>query len=252
MIRKGLLACAIAGAIAASASVQADDRGRHDDDDGYRSDDRGRHDDDDHRYGSDDRGNHRGDRDHHNRGGSNTGPFGFEPIAGSAAGDGTDFDQAAPWIIPEGFEQQIVLGGDEGTYGRGGRNIYFDPTVGNGNSNDWHDMNTVNESGRMAGRYLYRTHEVRGNAERGGTVSVIDLWTGNSRIVAEDPTFDALDGIEWTPWGTILFAEEVTNGRLFEIVLDHRDPMKAREVIDRPAVGRVAHEGVQVGPDGAV
>jgi hypothetical protein len=173
------------------------------------------------------------------------GPFRFEPIAGSAAGDGSDYVASAPWIIPEGFSQSIVA--DESSL-----NIYLEDTIGNGNSNDWHDMNTVNETGRHAGRYLYRTHEVRGNAERGGAVSVVDLKTGFANVLTEDPTYDALDGIEWTPWGTILFAEEVTDGRLLEIVLDKHNPMLAQEVIDRPAVGRIAHEGIAMGPDGEV
>jgi secreted PhoX family phosphatase len=167
------------------------------------------------------------------------------PIAGSAAGDGTDFDPGAPWIVPDGFTQYTVS--DETDL-----DIYKDPTQSGGRSNDWHDMNTVNETGRHAGRYLYRTHEVRGNAERGGTVSVVDLQTRVTKVIAEDPSYDALDGIEWTPWGTILFAEEVTGGRLFEIVLDKKDPTGVAAVIDRPAVGRLAHEGIAVGPDGAV
>jgi len=177
--------------------------------------------------------------------GSSTGPFGFEPISGSAKGDGSDYDASAPWIIPEGFEQYVVSNESD-------LDIYTQATIGNGNSNDWNDMNTVNETGKHAGRYLYRTHEVRGNSERGGAVSVVDLKTGDARVLAEDPSYDALDGIEWTPWGTILFAEETTGGRLFEIVLDSKDPTKASAVIDRPAVGRVAHEGIAVGSDGAV
>jgi sugar lactone lactonase YvrE len=203
-MKRGLIACAVAGAIAAAGGASA------------------------------------GPKDSK----SETGPFGFEPIPGSAEGDGSDFDPAAPWIIPAGFEQYIVS--DESDI-----DIYLDPTIGS-NSNDWHDMNTVNETGRHAGRYLYRTHEVRGNAERGGAVSVVDLLTGDHEVIAEDPTYDALDGIEWTPWGTILFAEETTGGRLLEIILDKENPMEAAAVVDRPAVGRLAHEGIAVGPDGSV
>ncbi|MCB1672217.1 MAG: DUF839 domain-containing protein, partial [Pseudomonadales bacterium] len=176
--------------------------------------------------------------------GSDTGPFGFTPIEKSAVGNGSDFDPAAPWLIPEGFVQYIVS--DESDL-----DIYTEPTTGP-NSNDWHDMNTVNETGKHAGRFLYRTHEVRGNEERGGAVSVVDLDTGISTVIAEDPTYDALDGIEWTPWGTVLFAEETTGGRLFEMVVDQHDPTVALDVIERPAVGSLAHEGVQVGVDSSV
>ncbi|MDA0677056.1 MAG: DUF839 domain-containing protein [Chloroflexi bacterium] len=166
----------------------------------------------------------------------NNGPFAFEPIAQSAAAG--QYDSSAPWIIPAGFSQYVVS--DESDL-----NIY------DGGRDDWQDMNTVNETGFQAGRYMYRTHEVRGQAE-GGSVSVVDLKTGETRILAQDPSWDALDGIEWTPWGTILFAEETTGGRLFEIILAKNDPMTAAAVIDRPAVGRLAHEGIQVGPDGSV
>ena len=177
--------------------------------------------------------------------GSGTGSFQFDPIAGSAAGDGSDFDPAAPWILPDGFEQFVVS--DESDL-----DVYVEPTDSDGRSNDLNDMNTVNETGKHAGRYLYRTHEVRGNDERGGSVSVVDLKTGEARVLAEDPTWEALDGITWTPWGTVLFAEETTDGRLFEIVLDPKDPMTATAVLDRPAVGRLAHEGIQIGSDGSV
>lgn len=169
-------------------------------------------------------------------GGFDTGPFGFEPIEASA--DSADWNPAAPWLLPEGFSQARVSGEDA-------LNIY------DGGRDDWNDMNTVNETGRQAGRYLYRTHEVRGLPE-GGAVSVVDLQTGAAKVIAQDPSWTALDGIEWTPWGSILFAEETTGGRLFEIVLDKNDPTTAAAVIDRPAVGRLAHEGVQVGVDGSV
>jgi secreted PhoX family phosphatase len=61
-----------------------------------------------------------------------------------------------------------------------------------------------------------------------------------------------LDGIRWTPWGTILFAEETYEGRLFEIVLDPNDLMSAVDVIDRPAVGRLAHEGIDLDAEGNI
>ncbi len=166
---------------------------------------------------------------------SETGPFGFSPIAASA--DKVNWNPGSPWVIPEGFSQSIVS--DESDL-----NIYGD------GHDDWNDMNTVNETGRMAGRYLYRTHEVRNHPE-GGVVSVVDLKTGAASILTQDVSYNALDGIRWTPWGTILFAEETAGGRLFEIVLDKKD-LTQGTVYDRPAVGRLAHEGIEVGPDGAV
>jgi secreted PhoX family phosphatase len=114
---------------------------------------------------------------------------------------------------------------------------------------DLTDMNTVNETRRQVGRYLYRTHEVGAN----GAVSVIDLQTGESRVLVQDPGFRRLDGLEWTPWGTLLFAEEAgPTGRLFEIVLAKNDPMSAAAVHDRPALGRMSHEGIAVDAQGNV
>jgi len=118
-------------------------------------------------------------------------------------------------------------------------------------SNDWHDMNTVNETGPVAGRYMYRTHEVRGNPD-GGAVSVVDLKTGETKLPAQDVGRHALDGIRWTPWGTVLFAEEVDGGKLLEIILDENDLMTAAEIVDRPLVGRLAHEGIDVDAKGNV
>ena len=105
------------------------------------------------------------------------GPMSFNPIAASAYGMEADAGIATtPWVIPEGYVQSIVS--DESDL-----DIYV--------ANDWHDMNTVNETGKHAGRYLYRTHEVRGGAigndgnslridgGSGGAVSVVDLKTGD-------------------------------------------------------------------------
>jgi len=164
-----------------------------------------------------------------------TGPFGFNPIDSSASS--ATWNPASPWKLPEGFSQRIVSGEAD-------LNIY------NNGRNDWNDMNAVNETGNHAGRYLYRTHEVRGVPE-GGAVSVVDLKTGEARVLAQNVTWTALDGIVWTPWGSLLMAEENTNGRLFEIVLDEHNPMYGT-VYERPAVGLLAHEGIQVGNDGAV
>lgn len=162
--------------------------------------------------------------------------FNFKPIDSSA--NSADWDSTQPWKLPEGYSQRVVS--DESAL-----NIY------DGSRDDWHDMNTVNETGPETGRYMYRTHEVRGVPE-GGAVSVVDLKTGDTRVLAQDTSWDALDGIRWTPWGTILFAEEVTNGRLLEIQLDPNNRMKAAAVVDRPAVGRLAHEGIDIDTDGNV
>jgi hypothetical protein len=167
--------------------------------------------------------------------------FNFKPIDGSA--NSADWDATAPWKLPAGFSQRVVSN-------ESNLNIYPQ------GRDDWHDMNTVNETGTMAGRFMYRTHEVRLGRDAvvdaiGGTVSVVDLKTGESKVLAQDTSYTALDGIRWTPWGTVLFAEETTGGRLFEIVLNN-DMMSAAQVIDRPQVGRLAHEGIDLDSAGNV
>ena len=162
--------------------------------------------------------------------------FNFKPIDSSA--DSANWNPESPWKIPRGFRQTVVS--DETDL-----NIY------DAGRDDWHDMNTVNETGKHAGRYLYRTHEVRDQPE-GGALSVTDLKTGKTELLAQDLTYNALDGIRWTPWGTILFAEETEGGRLLEVELDENDLMKTKTIIDRPAVGRMAHEGIDLDEAGNV
>ena len=105
----------------------------------------------------------------------------------------------------------------------------------------------------MAGRFLYRTHELRfpANQPMGGALSVIDLQTGESILLASDTTWNAVDGIRWTPWGTLLFAEETTGGRLFEAELN-ADMTSIASINERDAAGRMAHEGIDLDKNGNV
>ena len=160
------------------------------------------------------------------------GPMRFDPISGSAYGQ----ESAAwdtPFVIPDGFAQTLVS--DETVL-----DIYP------GGVDDLTDMNTVNETGRQRGRYLYRTHEVGSN----GAVSLVDLDTGATKLLAQDPGYRRLDGNRWTPWGTLLFAEETAGGRLFEVFFDKNDPTTAAEIVARPALGILAHEGIETLGDG--
>lgn len=151
--------------------------------------------------------------------------FTFTPLPGSAYGQATGA-WAEPFLLPAGFTQQLVT--DETTL-----DIYA-------GADDLTDMNTVNETGREAGRYLYRTHEVGEN----GSLSVVDLRTGESTVLVQDPGYRRLDGLEWTPWGTLLFAEETAGGRLFEAFLDPSDPTVVTRVEERTEVGILRHEGI--------
>jgi uncharacterized protein len=118
---------------------------------------------------------------------------------------------------------------------------------------DLADMNTLNESGPQKGRFLYRTHETGSNS----AVSETDLQTGVTRIVAQRADWERFDGIVWTPWNTILAAEEAvvpaapdpnvpqaTSGLVYEI-----DPATGASVA-RPAVGARSHEGLRFDKQG--
>jgi len=167
--------------------------------------------------------------------GSKSGPFGFTPIKESA--NSADWDATVPWKLPEGFTQTIVS--DE-----------TDLNVFDGRRNDWPDMNTVNESGKMMGRFMYRTHELRGQAE-GGAVSVIDLKTGETTILTQDPSYQALDGVRCTPWGTVLFAEVSAGGRLLETTLNEH-MVSAASVDARHAIRLWPHEGIDIAAESNV
>jgi hypothetical protein len=164
--------------------------------------------------------------------------FNFKALDSSA--NAADWDAAAPWKLPQGYTQRVVS--DETSL-----NIY------DGGRNDWPDMNTVNETGAMAGRYLYRTHELRfpANQPVGGALSVVDLKTGVTTLLASDASWDAVDGIRWTPWGTILFAEETDGGRLFEVELND-DLTSVSAITERGAAGHMAHEGIDLDKRGNV
>lgn len=186
------------------------------------------------------------------------GPMGFDPIAASAYAELTTDPNVLhdkPWVLPRGFKQSIVS--DESRL-----DIYA--------GSDWNDMNTVNETGKHAGRYMYRTHEVRPSANNlgaytGGAVSVVDLETGEAKVVMQRYDWEALDGIVWTPWQTLLVTEETgsvllpapefpsaVRGLVYELKMDKKDPAKAESVTVLPMLGSMAHEGIEVDAEGNV
>ena len=113
---------------------------------------------------------------------SGSGGFVFSPLAASAVCT-PGGDPAAPFVVPAGYTQRIVAS---------------EPDVP-----DAIDMNTQNETGPFAGRYLYR--EAEGAV---GALTVTDLETGVTKRVAFRPDWESMDPIVWTPWGTILIGEE--------------------------------------------
>ena len=172
-----------------------------------------------------------------------SGPFQFTPVPSSAAcvpgGVGT-FPNEQPFVLPPGYTQTIVAReGDGGTI------------------DNW-DMHTLNESGAQAGRFLYHTHEVPTN----GMVSVTDLETGETRVLAQRVYWDRLDGIVWTPWKTLLTGEEMRPERLPSVpdprvpqaqagLMYELDPVTGDDV-PLPALGAKAHEGMRLDPQGNV
>ena len=147
------------------------------------------------------------------------GPFQFQPLQVSAACTAGG-NAIEPFILPTGYGQTIIAS---------------EPQFP-----DLPDMTTLNENGNQAGRYLYRTHEVGSN----GAVSVTDLWTGETRILAQRANWGRLDGIAWSPWGTLLIAEERTGGLVYEL-----DGVTG-DATARPAIGRKSHEGMRFDPQG--
>lgn len=166
----------------------------------------------------------------------------IDPITGDAAcldvGAITNDPTDKPFQLPDGWTQKIVT--YQGDFPTVDAEVNF-------------DMMALNETGPQRGRYLYRTHEVDENAG----MSRVDLYTGNSKMVVERQDLESMDGIIWTPWGTVLLAEEV-------IVASFPDPAypnikrglvyeydpKDGSLTPRPAVGARSHEGFAFDEDG--
>ncbi len=167
-------------------------------------------------------------------------PREFGVLASSAATE--SLSPCAPVALPQGYTQSILV---QELSLCSSPQVTLDAVAG---ISDRTDMNTMNETGVNAGRYLYRTHETN---EGRAAISVIDLETGQTAIHTGEAFggWHSFDGIEWTPWGTLLAAEEAgAHGRVFECQAKELD----LTCKDRPAVGRMSHEGIAVDTDGTV
>ncbi len=76
---------------------------------------------------------------------------------------------------------------------------------------------------------------------------MVDFKTCEAGIIAQDPSWTALDGIVWTPWATVLFAEESAGERLFELT-----PTRAIRWQAWWSNAPLAHEGIAMGPKGEI
>ena len=170
-------------------------------------------------------------------------PLEFTPLTASApcvaGGTGSDPNEQ-PFVLPAGFTQTVLAREGDG-----------------GTTDNW-DMNTLNETGPQAGRFLYRTHETLTN----GQLSVTDLETGMTSVLVDRADWNRMDGIVWTPWRTLLVAEEMRPERLPSTpdpdfpeaqagLVYEVDPLTG-DVDVRPALGAKAHEGMRFDPQGNV
>jgi secreted PhoX family phosphatase len=159
---------------------------------------------------------------------------GFSPLTASAACTVSGGDPTNPLLLPAGFSQTIIASEPD--------------FITNG------DMQAWNETGPQVGRFLYRPHETGPNSG----ISITDLTTGVTRMLLRRQDWSSLDGIIWTPWGTLLFAEEqgntatnpdpdfplATAGLVYEL-----DPVTL-QVAARPGLGSKSHEGQIIDRDG--
>lgn len=123
------------------------------------------------------------------------------------------------------------------------------------------DMNTQNENGPQAGRYLYRPSE--GSI---GEVTVTDLkhlGPNSTKRFAFRADWESMDPTVWTPWGTLLVGEETNAqvrpdpdypsakaGLVYELIPSKGDPSVLDKIVARPALGSKAHEGMRFDKEG--
>jgi secreted PhoX family phosphatase len=135
------------------------------------------------------------------------------------------------------------------------------------NSGNW-DMITVNETGPHKGRYLFTVFETSSSG-----VQRTNVATGETETIWQTPASGghvSFDATYWTPWGTMITAEESWTtaaagstspyGRLFEL----RNPLDApgifnpvtansndgADFVHRNVIPRTSHEGIQFDKNG--
>jgi hypothetical protein len=157
-------------------------------------------------------------------------PLDFTPLPTSAVVGSLPADQ--PFLVtstPGWTQQTLFTNAAPGLYRAGG----------NGNSN--FDQIAVNQSGPNPGRYVFTVNETGD----GGVVRY-DRITNTATQIVSSPILGtngrSLDPVRWTPWGTVIFGEEVNGGRLLEIMNPLAEPASI-QVVDRPKVGRSSMEG---------
>ncbi len=167
--------------------------------------------------------------------------FEFTPLSSSYACTVSGGDPVNPVSLPAGFTQSIIVS---------------EPQVA-----DAIDMNTQNESGPQAGRYLYRPAE--GSVSEVSVTDLQNLGPNSTKRFAFRSDWESLDPIVWTPWGTLLIGEETNAaskpdpdypsakaGLAYELVPSASDPSVLDRIIARPAIGSKSHEGMRFDKQG--
>ncbi len=187
-------------------------------------------------------------------------------LAGSVAlADGIRFSDFAPLAAsagPTADEATPITFGNPAFMQRSIADRTSVLATGTPNSGVW-DMNTVNETGRQNGRFLFTVFE----SDQAG-VQRHDLKTGVTETLWYSPSqfgHVAFDAAYWTPWGTFITAEEswVTSatgtnwnyGRLFELknpltAPGIKEPLSATSneganFVHQNVIPRTSHEGIQ-------
>ncbi|MFN0028332.1 MAG: alkaline phosphatase PhoX [Acidimicrobiales bacterium] len=190
-----------------------------------------------------------------------------------ASADGTSFADFTPMAssvtppIPTASEATPITFGNPAFKQKSIADRTAQLAAGAPNSGNW-DMNTVNETGRQDGRFLFTVFETGQSG-----IQRHDLKTGKTETIWQSPqpapslaSHVAFDASYWTPWGTYITAEEawcttgdpgcpLPYGRLFEL----RNPTTAPGVntpltatsndgadfAHANVIPRVSHEGIQ-------
>lgn len=164
----------------------------------------------------------------------------FTPLANSVAGG--SLSESEPFQLSNSSFKQKTL------------HANGLPLSGNRFGDNW-DMNTLNESGPQAGRFLFTPYETgapagvrRLDVNTGQAVSIVENGGGALSFNGAANPFIVGDASRWTPFGTYLTAEESwgtgsTKGRLFEVT----NPLGAPGAVgftERRVIPRVSHEGL--------
>ena len=164
------------------------------------------------------------------------GAFQFTPLSSSFACTVSGGDPVNPISLPDGLTQTIIASEPQ-----------FADAI---------DMNTQNETGPQAGRYLYRPSE--GSVSEVTVTDLQNLGPGSTKRFAFRADWESFDPIVWTPWGTILVGEEANAqskpdpdypnakaGLVYELIPSAADPSVLETIVARPAIGSKAHEGMR-------